>query len=92
VSEGSSAIVPPIVVAEGWDATFHRTEADVLAYYEPWFPGDALYRAFDSEGRRLDLVLRKAGRRGLRFTDLSAPVHPRATASRAKRPWQGSSA
>jgi hypothetical protein len=56
VSEVSSAIVPPIVVAEGWDATFHRTERDVLAYYEPWFPGDAQYRAFDSQGRRLELV------------------------------------
>jgi len=56
VPEGSSAIVPPIVVAEGWDLTFHRTEGDVLAYYEPWFPGDAHYRAFDSQGRRLELV------------------------------------
>jgi hypothetical protein len=49
-------IVPPVVVAEAWDLTFHRSPDDVLAYYEPWFPAAAGYRAFDAEGRRLELV------------------------------------
>jgi hypothetical protein len=56
MASDASPIVPPIVVAEGWDLTFHRSEADVLAQYEPWFPSSAEYRAFDSEGRRLELV------------------------------------
>ena len=56
VAAETSSIVPPVVVAEGWDVTFHRSEDDVLAYYEPWFPGSAEYRSFDSEGRRLELV------------------------------------
>ena len=49
-------IVPPIVVAEGLDLAFHRAPADVVRQYEPWFPGATDYRAFDAEGRRLELV------------------------------------
>jgi hypothetical protein len=56
VAAETSLIVPPVVVAEGWDVVFHRSEEDVLAYYEPWFPSGAEYRSFDSEGRRLELV------------------------------------
>jgi hypothetical protein len=52
----AEVIVPPIVVAEGLDLSFHRTPEDVVRQYEPWFPGDADYRAYDAEGRRLELV------------------------------------
>ena len=52
----TSSIVPPVVVAEGWDVEFFRSEEDVLSYIEPWFPSGVEYRAFDSEGRRLELV------------------------------------
>jgi hypothetical protein len=48
-------IVPPIVVAEGWDLDFFRSVDDVLTYLEPWFPSECDYRAFDGEGRRLEL-------------------------------------
>jgi hypothetical protein len=51
----SGPIAPPIVVAEGHDVTFHRTVADVGAYYESWFPDTVEHRAFDAEGRRLEL-------------------------------------
>jgi hypothetical protein len=56
VAAESSSIVPPLVVAEGWDVEFFRSEDDVLSYHEPWFPSSVEYRAFDSEGRRLELV------------------------------------
>jgi hypothetical protein len=49
------AIVAPIVVAEGMDVTFHRAAGDVGGYYESWFPESVEYRAFDAEGRRLEL-------------------------------------
>jgi hypothetical protein len=48
-------IVPPIVVAEGWDLGFYRSEDDLLSHLEPWFPSSCGYRAFDSQGRRLEL-------------------------------------
>jgi hypothetical protein len=48
-------MVGPIVVAEGEDVTFHRTVEDVGAYYEVWFPDSVEHRAFDAEGRRLEL-------------------------------------
>ena len=49
-------IIPPIVVAEGWDVTVYETSDHVLRHIEPWFPSSVDYRAFDSEGRRLELV------------------------------------
>jgi hypothetical protein len=52
----SGGITAPIVVADGLDVTFHRSADDVGAYYEPWFPDSIEYRAFDAEGRRLELV------------------------------------
>jgi hypothetical protein len=48
-------IVAPIVVAEGLDVTFHREPGDVGGYYEHWFPDSVEHRAFDAEGRRLEL-------------------------------------
>jgi hypothetical protein len=48
-------IVPPIVVAEDSDLSFFRSVNDVLSYLEPWFPSSCSYRAFDSQGRRLEL-------------------------------------
>jgi hypothetical protein len=52
----ASAIVPPIVVAEHSDLSFFRSANGVSGYLEPWFPSSCDYRAFDSEGRRLELV------------------------------------
>lgn len=49
-------IVPPLVVAEGGDVTVFRSATGLISYIEPWFPNSADYRAFDSEGRRLELV------------------------------------
>ncbi len=49
-------IVPPIVVADGWDLTFYRAEEDVALDLEAWYPDEVGYRAFDSVGRRLELV------------------------------------
>jgi hypothetical protein len=51
----SGPIASPIVVAEGHDVTFHRTVEDVGSYYEPWFPDSVEHRAFDGQGRRLEL-------------------------------------
>ncbi|HEY6759802.1 MAG TPA: hypothetical protein VI318_09935 [Baekduia sp.] len=51
----SGGVTAPIVVADGLDVTFHRSADDVGAYYEPWFPDSVEYRAFDAEGRRLEL-------------------------------------
>jgi hypothetical protein len=48
-------IVPPVVVAEGLDLSFYRSTDDVVCEIEPWFPSEAEYRAFDSQGRRLGL-------------------------------------
>ena len=45
----------PIVVTEGQDVTFHRSVEDVGRYYEAWFPDSIEHRAFDAEGRRLEL-------------------------------------
>jgi hypothetical protein len=63
VAAETSSIVPPLVVAEGWDVEFFRSEDDVLSYHEPWFPSSVEYRAFDSEGRRLELVAEPPVRR-----------------------------
>jgi hypothetical protein len=51
----SPGIVPPIVVSEDGDLDFFRSAADVTNYFEPWFPGAVDYRAYDSEGRALEL-------------------------------------
>ncbi|WCB93541.1 hypothetical protein DSM104299_02254 [Baekduia alba] len=51
----TDGIVMPIVVAEGLDVTFHRSAGDVGAFYESWFPASVEHRAFDAEGRRLEL-------------------------------------
>jgi hypothetical protein len=48
-------IVPPIIVADGWDLGFYRSADGVLSDLEPWFPSSCDYRAFDSQGRRLVL-------------------------------------
>lgn len=52
-------VVPPIVVSEGWDVSFFASEEAVDKELEPWYPSDAEYRAFDSEGRKLELTVRK---------------------------------
>ena len=48
-------VVPPIVVVEGQDVMLFRTESDLRAELEPWYPSSADYRAYDREGRRLEL-------------------------------------
>ncbi len=50
------APVPPLLVAEGWDATFFRSQRDLGAYLEPWFVEED-YRAWDALGRSLELVV-----------------------------------
>ena len=47
----------PIVVIEGLDFQFFDTLDDALSSIEPWYPSWAPeYRAFDCQGRRLELV------------------------------------
>ncbi len=48
-------IVPPIVVAEGADVSVFASVEDVVRQLEPWF-ADEPHRAYDAEGRALDLV------------------------------------
>jgi hypothetical protein len=47
----------PLVVAEGHDIKFFSSEAALARYLEPWFVADVEYRAFDSEGLLLELVV-----------------------------------
>ncbi len=51
-----SAPVPPLLVAEGWDAAFFRSQRDLGADLEPWFVEED-YRAWDALGRSLELVV-----------------------------------
>jgi hypothetical protein len=52
----TSKMVPPLVVVEGLDVTFYRSEDELLVHLEPWYPSSAEYRAFDSQGLPLELV------------------------------------
>ena len=58
---------PPIIVIEGHDFSFYESEDAVGRHLEPWYP-DEEYLCFDSDGRRLELVveLRTVPRRWLR--------------------------
>jgi hypothetical protein len=53
-----AALVPPLLVADGWDLLFFRSQEALGSYLEPWFPGQVSYKAWESEGRRLRLVNR----------------------------------
>ena len=55
VAPAPEGIAPPITIADGDDISFYATVWDVVAEYEPWYPSWSAYRAFDAEGRRLDL-------------------------------------
>ncbi len=48
--------MPPLLVAEGWDATFFRSQRDLSADLEPWFVEED-YRAWVALGRSLELVV-----------------------------------
>ncbi|MEA2495457.1 MAG: hypothetical protein QOJ29_3368 [Thermoleophilaceae bacterium] len=48
-------LVPPLVVTEGVDVTIYSSEAELVREIEPWFANES-YRAFDSEGRRVELL------------------------------------
>jgi len=62
--------LPPLVVAEGWDITFFSSETALNWHLEPWFPSKVEYRAYDSEGRKLELSVdrEKIPRRWFRDT------------------------
>lgn len=49
------APVPPIVVIEGHDFMFYSSVDALIADIEPWYPSSVEYRAFDSEGRQVEL-------------------------------------
>jgi hypothetical protein len=51
-----SAPVPPLLVAEGDDLTFFRSQRALGSYIEPWFV-DVEHQAWDGLGRRLNLVV-----------------------------------
>lgn len=51
--------LPPLIVAEGWDIAFFSSEAALNWHLEPWFPSKVDYRAFDSEGRKLELSVER---------------------------------
>ena len=48
--------VPPLLVADGWDVTFFRSQLDLGSVVEPWYV-DERYRAWGALGRPLELVL-----------------------------------
>jgi hypothetical protein len=48
--------IPPLLVAEGYDLTFFRSQRELGVYLEPWF-ADEEYRAWDGLGRPLELVV-----------------------------------
>ena len=51
-------VTPPIIVIDGHDFAFYDSLEAVGRHLEPWYPeGD--YLAFDSEGRKLVLVVEK---------------------------------
>jgi hypothetical protein len=51
----ASSPVPPLLVAEGYDLTFFRSQQHLVGYLEPWFV-DVEHRAWDGLGRLLELV------------------------------------
>ena len=51
--------VSPLIIAEGWDVAFYSSEDAVNRDIEPWYPSEVEYRAFDSEGRKLELSVER---------------------------------
>lgn len=45
------------MVGEPWDLEFFASEAALGAEMEAWFPAEVDYVAYDSEGRRLELLV-----------------------------------
>jgi hypothetical protein len=56
---GAPRPVPPLVLADGWDVSFYGSEEAINRQIEPWFPEDVEYRAYDSEGRKLELSVER---------------------------------
>lgn len=58
---GGGDIVPPLVVVEGLGEInamhFFASARALGSHLEPWFPQEEAYRAFDSEGRKLELTV-----------------------------------
>jgi hypothetical protein len=52
----TSSPVPPLLVAEGYDLTFFRSQQSLDGYLEPWFV-EVEHRAWDGLGRPIDLVV-----------------------------------
>lgn len=52
----TSSPVPPLLVAEGYDLTFFRSQQDLGGYLEPWFV-EVEHQAWDGLGRPLELVV-----------------------------------
>jgi hypothetical protein len=71
--------VPPLIIAVGWDVWFYSSEDALNRDIEPWFPSDVDYRAFDSEGRKLELsVKRESNNRRFPFRETYERVVVRA--------------
>ena len=56
---GMSHPVPPLVLADGWDVSFYGSAEAIDRQIEPWFPEEVEYRAYDSEGRKLELAVER---------------------------------
>jgi hypothetical protein len=57
-ADDDGLLVPPLMVADGWDLMFFRSLKALGGYLEPWgLPSNADYRAWDAQGRRLTLVV-----------------------------------
>lgn len=54
-----SDLVPPIVLAEGWDVMFFGSEDAVGRHLEAWYPEEVEYRAYDAQGRKLELFVNR---------------------------------
>jgi hypothetical protein len=52
----TSSPVPPLLVAEGYDLTFFRSQQALGGYLEPWFV-EVEHQAWDALGRPLELVV-----------------------------------
>jgi hypothetical protein len=52
----TNSAVAPLLVAEGYDLTFFRSQQRLGEYREPWFV-EVEYRAWDGLGRPLELVV-----------------------------------
>jgi hypothetical protein len=52
-------VTPPIIVVDGQDVWFHASEKAVSHHFEPSYLADTNELAFDSTGRRVELVVER---------------------------------